>query len=69
MLKCFVDHSKMLLSTEKLMELLWDYDTEAEINVVWAYISALRKKLEKIGSKLTIIAVRGVGYKLGDKND
>ena len=69
MIKCFMEYNKSFLSTEKLMELIWDYDSEAEINVVWAYISALRKKLSQIGSKLTIQASRGVGYKLGEKND
>lgn len=68
LMECLIRNHNNLLSTEKLMENVWDYDTEAEINVVWAYISALRKKLEKIGSKLTVKAVRGIGYQLGDKN-
>ena len=69
MLKCFILNSKILLSTEKIMEIVWDYDSDAEINVVWAYISSLRKKLNKVGSKYTIKAVRGVGYMLGEKDD
>lgn len=69
MMEVFIKHSSSLLSTEKLMDLVWDFDSEAEINVVWAYISALRKKLSTIGSKYTIEAVRGVGYRLGVKND
>ena len=56
-----------LVSTERIMEAVWDYDSEAEINVVWAYISALRKKLSAIGADRTILAVRGVGYQLGEK--
>ena len=31
------------ISTEQLMERIWGYDSEAEINVVWAYISYLRR--------------------------
>ena len=69
MMKCFITYSNSLLSTERLMELVWDYDSEAEINVVWAYISSLRKKLNQIGSKNTIQAVRGVGYKIGGNDD
>ena len=53
-----------LLSTENIMENIWDYDSEAELNVVWVYISSLRKKMEKIQSDYVIKAVRGVGYKL-----
>ena len=60
-------NSNTLLSTERLMEKVWDYDSEAEINVVWAYLSSLRKKMENIGAKATIRAVRGQGYKLEEK--
>ena len=40
------------------------YDSEAEINVVWVYISSLRKKLAQIGSTVEIKASRGLGYTL-----
>ena len=46
------------------METVWDMDSDAEINVVWAFLSALRKNLVQIGADFTIKAVRGVGYKL-----
>lgn len=69
LMEIFILNHSSLLSTEKLMDKVWDYDTEAEINVVWAFISALRKKLKEIGSKYTIQAVRGVGYRLGEKDD
>ena len=59
-----IRNKNMLLSTEKLMESVWGYDSDAEINVVWVFISALRKKLEAISSNYTIKAVRGVGYRL-----
>ncbi|MBO5374081.1 MAG: response regulator transcription factor [Clostridia bacterium] len=53
-----------LLSTERLMESIWGSDADVEINVVWVFISSLRKKLDAIGSSCSIKAVRGVGYKL-----
>lgn len=59
-----IRHQDSLCSTEKLMEAVWDFDTLAEINVVWAYISALRKKLESIGANVEIKSIRGVGYQL-----
>ena len=59
-----IKNKNMLLSTEKLMESIWGSDSDAEINVVWVFISSLRKKLESIGSDHTIKAVRGVGYRL-----
>ena len=52
------------ISTEQFMESIWGYDSEAEINVVWAYISYLRRKLEAAGANLRISARRGQGYVL-----
>ena len=52
------------LSTEQLMEQIWGYDSEAELSVVWAYISYLRRKLEGLGAHVKITASRGRGYTL-----
>ena len=46
-----------LISTEQFMEHIWGYETEAEINVVWVYISYLRKKLAALGADIEIKAV------------
>ena len=53
-----------LISTEQFMERIWGYDSEAEINVVWAYLSYLRRKLEAVGANVRITARRGQGYLL-----
>ena len=53
-----------LISTEQFMEQIWGYDSDVELNVVWVYISYLRKKLLNLGAPVEIRAVRGVGYKL-----
>ena len=52
------------LSTEELMERIWGYESEAELNVVWAYISYLRRKLEGLRTCVRIAASRGRGYML-----
>ncbi|MBQ8108490.1 MAG: response regulator transcription factor [Ruminococcus sp.] len=54
----------VLISTERLMEKIWGFDSEAEINVVWVYISYLRKKLAAVGADVSIKASRGIGYTL-----
>jgi len=51
------------------MEKIWGYDSDAEINVVWVYISYLRKKLGLIGADVEIKATRGVGYTLEEKHN
>lgn len=56
-----------LISAELLMEKIWGYDSDTDINVVWTYISYLRKKLGALGSTVTIRAVRGIGYLIEEK--
>ena len=58
----FMRSPGVILSAEKLMEHIWGWDTEAEINVVWVGISTLRKALTEIGSEVRIRMVRGAGY-------
>ena len=64
MIELLMSSPGRLISTEQFMEKIWGYETEAEINVVWVYISYLRKKLVTLGANLEIKAVRGVGYTL-----
>ena len=52
------------LSTEDMLTKVWGYDTDADIGVVWVYISYLRKRLTALGSTVEIKARRGVGYTL-----
>ena len=52
------------LSTEDMLVKVWGYETEADVGVVWVYLSYLRKRLAALGSKVEIKARRGVGYTL-----
>lgn len=58
----FMRSPKTVFSADRIMEKLWGWDSEAEINVVWVHISNLRKKLKSIGSSVTVKANRGLGY-------
>lgn len=72
LMEYLIRNKNSLLSTEKILDNVWEYDTDVELNVVWVFISSLRKKLEKIHSEYTIKSVRGVGYqleKIGDEKD
>ncbi len=68
MLETMMMNPKRLISTERFMEKIWGYDSEAEINVVWVYISYLRKKLTSVGANVVIKASRGMGYSLEEKS-
>ena len=64
MMEILMSNPHNLVSTERLMERIWGYDAEAEINVVWVYVSYLRKKLTAIGANVQIRAARNAGYSL-----
>ena len=64
MLETLMANPKTLVSTERFMEKIWGYDAEAEINVVWVYISYLRKKLTALNANVQIKATRNAGYSL-----
>lgn len=69
LLEYFMINPKRVLSTEQIMEKVWGYDSDAEINVVWVYISYLRKKLSAIGADIQIKASRNAGYYLELNDD
>lgn len=52
------------MNSEDLLEKAWGYNSDADINSVWLYISYLRKRLTGIGSKVEIQTRRNFGYKL-----
>ena len=62
-------NKNQILSRESLLERIWGYESEAEYNNVEVYITFIRRKLKLIDSKVNIKAVRGIGYKLEEKND
>ena len=62
MLEMLMLSHEQVISTELFMEKIWGLDSDAELNVVWVYISNLRKKLKSIGSNVQIKAARSLGY-------
>lgn len=64
MMELLMANPHHLLSTERFMEKIWGCDSEAEISVVWVYISYLRKKLAALHANIQIKATRNAGYSL-----
>ena len=58
------DFQRRLIPTERFLEKIWGYDTDAEVHVVWVYISYLRKKLASLGATVQIRVARNAGYSL-----
>ncbi|MFI3255025.1 MAG: response regulator transcription factor [Eubacteriales bacterium] len=64
MMEMLLLNSNLLISSEKFMEKIWGFDSETELNVVWVYISYLRKKLLSLQANIQIKASRNIGYSL-----
>ena len=66
-MELLISNPKNVIPTERIMEKVWGYDSNAELNVVWAYISYLRKKLTALNADIQIKATRNQGYSLEEK--
>ena len=51
-----------VVSTQELMKKIWGYVGDG--NSAWVYVSHLRNKIQKIGSKVVVKAMRNEGYRL-----
>ncbi|MBE7002147.1 MAG: response regulator transcription factor [Ruminococcaceae bacterium] len=64
MCELFMANPHSIISAEKFMEKIWGFESDAEINVVWVYISYLKKKLSALGANVEIKTSRNAGYSL-----
>lgn len=64
MMEMLMSNQNNLIPSERFMEKIWGYDSETEMNVVWVYISYLRKKLTALHANIKIKAMRNAGYTL-----
>lgn len=62
LLELLLMNKDKIISTEIIMDRIWSIESEAELNVVWVYISYLRKKLQLIKSNVIIKVSRNLGY-------
>ena len=64
MIELLLRNPRQLIPTERFLEKIWGYDSDVELNVVWVYISYLRKKLAALHANIQIRATRNTGYSL-----
>jgi DNA-binding response OmpR family regulator len=67
MMEMLMLHPGRMIPAEQFMEKIWGFDSDAELNVVWVYLSRLRKKLSSVNAKVQIKAARNLGYYLEAK--
>jgi len=61
LLEYLMRHPNTILSKEKIIANIWDYEADVLLNTVEVYIGYLRKKLPDL-----IHTVRGFGYRIGN---
>lgn len=67
MLELLMRNPEQIIPAERFMDKIWGIDSNAESNVVWTYISYLRKKLAALKADVEIKARRNLGYSLERK--
>ena len=68
MMELLLANPNQLISPDRFLEKIWGYDSDTEINVVWVYISYLRKKLTALKATVSIRAVRNAGNLLEENS-
>ena len=69
MMEMLMQNKKIVISAQQFMDKVWGDDLNADNNVIWVYISYLRKKLLTLSANIEIKATRNIGYCLEMKND
>ena len=64
MIELLMRNPGQVIPTERFLEKIWGYDSDVEVNVVWVYISYLRRKLAAMHADIRIKATRNTGYSL-----
>jgi DNA-binding response OmpR family regulator len=68
LLEYFLQNQNIVLSKEKLIASVWDYDADILPNTVEAFVGALRRKIDSKSQESYIETIRGMGYKMRKPN-
>ncbi len=66
LLRTLAENRGLVLSREKLLNLVWGFDFYGQTRTVDVHVAHVRSRLQKAGSTVIIETVWGVGYKLLD---
>lgn len=69
LMQLLLRNPRQIISTEQILENIWGLESEADNNVVWVYLSYLRKKLTSLHADIEIKATRNMGYSLVKKDE
>lgn len=68
-LEMFFYNQNQILEKEQIATKIWGFDSKTEYNNVEVYISFVRRKLSFLNANISIVAVRGRGYRLEINDD
>ena len=63
-LEMLMEQPGRVFEVNQIIERVWGWDTDSDMNVVWVTVFQLRKVLRELGTSVIIKATRGVGYSL-----
>ena len=66
MMEMLMEQPGRVFEVNQIIERVWGWNSDSEMNVVWVTVFNLRKVLKELGTSVTIRATRGVGYSLED---
>lgn len=64
LLELLMANPGQVISSDRLFEKIWGYESDADPSVIWVHISYLRKKLTALNASVRIRAIRNAGYRL-----
>lgn len=64
LLEYLLRHKGEVVSKSQIIEHVWDYAFEGDVNIVEVYVRHLRNKLDRPFGRRAIVTVRGAGYRL-----
>ena len=67
-MEMLMENPHRVFTIDQVINRVWGWDNETELNLLWVTVSQLRKKLTELGTSVVINAVRGVGYSLEEEH-
>ena len=67
LMEMLMEQPGRVFEINRMIERVWGWDSDSDMNVVWVTLSNLRKTLKELGSAVSVKATRGVGYSLEEE--
>lgn len=64
----FMRSPGVVFSADSILQRVWSWDSEVDVNVVWVNISNIRKHLKYLHSTVSLKTTRGIGYVMEPKS-